>query len=814
MYSIANYPFGRLNLKTITLMPLLLLSMFATIPLANTSVVLNIGKISPTLWNEMANAGQSINVLIETFTNDYSNLVQQINDLGGKVGFLFKYVKGLSASLPPSSILELTQNNLIERIYFDDPVGLSGVPDDSLTEYDAAPTVFDEELETMAFTEDEIPSADLSNYWNTIGMGAQAIWPQTNMGSESLAVIIDTGIWTPHFMFAPKVALGEMVGGVDVSRDNFTVYQQYPPTWAYDPKWFGWNNTLNHFHGGHCAGILASRGSAVAAPGTRLFTYAQALENYGGFLLPPAPSPPYPAGSKIISLLGMAPAARLYIVKIFDHTGASIPRGIIITALEHVLDLKLVRGYDVDVVSMSFGGSSLFEGRTSYEELIDMLTASDITPVAAAGNNGPATMTVSTPGAANTAITAGMASNPVNTRAYWDYSYNVLGRGALLYTSSTPQIDTISSRGPTSDGRMKPTLSATGRHVLSANTPGGPTSMGWASGTSMATPAIAGATALLNSWSEMATVGASPEDYKQALTAGAVWLPGFDQYDQGAGYLNATAALEVLKADSSYGDVAPPLPEEASLVDINNTGIVTAGVYTTSITNLPPGHKKEYIFQATETANSIRLDITNVVRGNNPLGVNSFEVYIETAKRTSLNYYIWGANVIGNSWFYITDDATTWSVPAFPPEPSIAARAQVIEPGYIKIVVENDWTSFDSASADITITVTKAKKTPATIEYSGLIWPDQRIVMPSVNVPPGTTKAIVELWWVHGWNTYPATDLDLYIEWNNALDLRAATSNAPERVVLVGPVGTIDFEVVGYSIYTGREPFELRITFV
>jgi len=823
MYSMSSYPFGKMNFKAAMLVPVLLLSMFTIAPLANSQVAPNIAKISPTLLNEMANAGESVNVLIKTLTKDYSSVVEQINDLGGRVGFLFKYVTGLSASLPPSKIVELTQNKLVESIYFDSPMELSAdQTEDSL--FLESPLV-GEEYETAEFTSTKISSDELTNYWNTIGMGAQSIWPQTNMGAGSLAVIIDSGIWTPHFMFAPKVSLGEIVGGIDVSRDNLATYNLYPPTWSYDPKYFGWNNTNNYMHGGHCAGILASRGGVIASPGTRLYIYARALELYSGTTLPTDG-----LGRKTIWLLGMAPAASLYIVKIFDHTGGSIPRGIIISAFEHVLDLKLVHGYDVDLLSMSFGGRALFDGRDMYEQLIDLFTANGMTPVAAAGNNGPASMTVSTPGAAYTAITAGMASDPVHTKSYWDYYYLrppslPPGPAPMLYTSSTPQIDTISSRGPTADDRVKPTLSATGRHVLSAYTTLSTTTIAWASGTSMATPAIAGATALLNAYSEINTLGASPEDYKQALTGSAVWLPGFNEMDQGAGYLDAAGALSLLETDNSYGDVAPPLPEDGTLSDVRNIPITAVGEYTTSVVDLPPGQKREYIFQTHETTDSIRLDITNVALGNNPLGMNSFEVYIQSAKRTVSNYYIFGANVIGNAWFNITDDATTWSVPPFAPvfpppyqqppsEMPFTWASRVIEPGYAKVVIENDWTSYDKASCDIKITVTKAQKTPATITMKGHLWPLQSIGPISITVPTGTTKAIIELWWVHDWNTYPTADIDLTIFWNGANDYRASTSNSPERAVLIGPTGNILLTISAYEMHTGREPFELRITFV
>ncbi|MCS7124116.1 MAG: S8 family serine peptidase [Candidatus Bathyarchaeota archaeon] len=798
------------------LLPILLLSVFSLVPTVSVQVALDASKISPVLWEEITRATGFVNVLIETSTNDYSSVIQQINEMGGKVGLQFNFVKGLSAKVPAWGVLELTKNSIVEKIYLEDQLsipGLEGGETNPLFELTAA----DGEYETVAFTASEPPDG-INNYWNTIYMGAQQIWGETNMGAGSLVAIIDTGIWTEHFMFAPKKALGEIVGGIDLSRNNKTIYDLYPPTWAWNPKYLGWDNPNNHMHGGHCAGTIASRGGVVASPGTRLYIYAQALEYYSGI-----PLPTDAQGRKTIWLLGMAPAASLYIVKVFDHTGGAIPRGIIILALEHVLNLKLNYGYDIDVVSMSLGGGSLFEGRTMYEQLIDTLTANGITVVAAAGNNGPASMTVATPGAAYTSITAGMAADRVHSAAYWDYYYlrppqAPPGPGAQLFVSSTPIIDTISSRGPTSDGRVKPTLSATGRFVLSAFTTNSTTSIAWASGTSMATPAIAGATALLNAYSEMKNLGASPEDYKQALTGGAVWLPGFNKYEQGAGYLNATKALAVLKADPSYGDVAPPLPEKASLANIRNIPIYTEGVYTASVTNLPPGHKVEYVFEVTELTDSIKLEVTNVVLGNNPLGRNSLEIYIGTAKRTVTAYWVRGANVIGNSWFYITDDTVTWSVPYFTPEPTFTWATYPIEPGYVKVVIENDWTSYDVISANIKVTVTKAEWKSPNMLFFGILKEGQQTSWRTINVPKGTSKVVIELWWMHDWSIYPTSDLDLYIEWYNGTrwltTTAGATWNSPERVVIPAPVQRIRLQISGYTIYTGSEAFKVYIYFI
>jgi hypothetical protein len=794
MYTMSYNPFGKLNLKAIILVPMLLLTLYPMVPIVSSQVAPNLGKISPALMEQLTSAGESVNVLIKTLSNDYSSIIQEINNLGGSVGTLFKFVNGLSASLPVNKVPALTQNSMIERIYYDTPLTPAALPSVSpVDDLLAKPAVEAGDFETVAFTDDVMPE----NYWNTIFTGAQDVWPDTNMGSGSLVAVIDTGIWLGHFMFAPKVGLGEIAGGIDVGPDVGTPY-------------YGWNMPSNYWHGSHVAGTVASRGGIIAAPGSRLYNYyVQALELYSGIPLPLAPSPPYPAGSKIIWTLGMAPAASLYIVKVFDHTGGAVSGSYILAGMEHVLDLKVNQGVDVDVASMSLGGATIFDGRDFEGQLADAMVASGITLVASVGNEGPASMTVGSPGCAYTAIGVGAAEDGVHSKSYFDYVYRMLGIGDYMFVSPTPIIADYSSRGPTSDGRLKPALVATGSFVLSAYPTGGIQSVAWGSGTSMAAPAVSGSVALLNAYAEMHAIGASPLDYQQALTAGAVLLPGFGQYEQGAGYLNAANALAAFEADKSYGDVAHPLPEDGQLADISNIPIVTAGVYTTTVSNLKPEHRAEFVFMVTETTDSIKVDVSNINLGNNLLGLNYLGLYIQSAKRTTGDYYV-SALMDGSSSFFITDDATTYTGSIA----SVATVSHVIEPGYFKVVLMTYYQSFDSVSTDIRIEVTKAKKTTPTLSFKGYVRQGEAIGWIGVRVPAGTTKAIVELWWTHDWKTYPTSDIDLYIYVNGAYNLNGATLNSPERVVVLGPTGTMYFLIDGYAIYVGRENFELRITFV
>ncbi len=806
--------FRRSNVKTILLISIIAVSTLSPSVLAaiqnftQASVVDGLAKVSPRLLSRISKSGGSlINVLIETYNRDYSSTTMEIESLGGKVLSKYKYVNALSATVPAEKIAQLSENANVKRIYYNEErtlqsgftisPGIRGKARDLDSMIGIPVPVRNKEIRQISISPKELDNIKPNTYWNPTAMDAIPVWDQGYWGQNSSVVIIDTGIWTGHFMFWNS----NIVGGVDLSWDNLTIREKYPeyaPSYPWNVTYEGWDNQFNHYHGSHVAGIIASTGGIVLPENDSL---VQAIELYTG-----QPLPDYEPGYKVLWLLGMAPEASLYIVKIFDHTGGGVPETMILDALEYVISLKLEQGVDVDIVSMSLGGPTLYDGRDVEDQLIDYMTSIGITVVAAAGNDGPASMTTGSPGSANTAITVGAAAHPVNTRVFWDVYYESSGTGHYLYTSEEPQIISFSGRGPTSDGRDKPTVSATGVFVLSAYPPVGEGGLAWASGTSMATPAVSGAVALLNSYAEINALGASPEDYKEAIVNGAVWLSGYEISDQGAGYLNVTRALESLKADPAYGSMLPPLPPEGSLTDISNIPLVGSGEYSTSITDLKPGHKVDLIFEITEITTSVRLDVSVGDLGLNPLSVNSFEIYIQSAKRTMGDYYIKSANVDDYAWFFITDDQTTWGGAAY----GVFSSSHVLEPGYMKIVIENDWTSFDPLSCNITITLMETLSTPDLI-FSGNLSQGGQVEL-NISVPKDAGKTVIELWWLHNWSSYPTSDLDLTVSWDKGLNLDGATANSPERVVLYNPT-FIYVNIVGYEIYTTTEPFELRVIF-
>ncbi|MFX0204784.1 MAG: S8 family serine peptidase [Candidatus Hodarchaeota archaeon] len=758
-----------------------------------------ISVISPTLLEQPL--GAFVDVLIETNTNDYSALVAQINAFNGEVTYEYQYARGLSAKIPSNLLISLKSHPNVKKISADELRYISS---------DMDMFSFDRQIrsgenigldakayKTLPLDQDVVTP---QTYANPITMHANEIWQKGYAGQDSLVVIIDTGIWPDHFMLQ-----GSVIGGVDLSPDQGTPDE-------------GWDLDYNHWHGSHVAGIVAGHGAiGFAEPYDDPLLVA--IEQY-------APGTAYlEDGLMWVDLFGMAPLAQLFAIKAFPTTGAAVPESIIISAIEYAINMKENEGYDVDVISMSLGGPTGFDGRDLEDQTVDYATSIGITVVTSTGNEGPASMTTGSPGTANTAISVGAAAHPINTRVYWEYAYGIPGIGYDLFTSEQPEIYAFSSRGPTADGRNKPTVSATGMLVLSAWTPGYGAILGFASGTSMACPAVSGTVALLNSWSETKNKGASPYDYKQAIVRGAEWLKGYDKYDQGAGYLNAWKAFKSLRRDRSLGDKHPGLSKWysswASSPKGINTHIYGKGTFSYNVRDLKPSRAKHFYFLATEPTNYIKVEILDVDYGTDPWGMNSFEIYIQSAVRSGYDYYIETANVWGDTVFEIRDFSTIWTGDAVG---GVYYQEALIQPGWMKVVVENDWTSYDDISGKIRITVGAEKHYCKHYDrpdetYFGLFETDDYEGFFPIGFGPSGVK--LEYWWIRDWTRYPTTDLDMaiayfdetggpYYEWYAGGSLRS-----PEGILLEDSTLTAVYVFLyGYETYSRVEPWMLKVYYL
>jgi len=246
-------------------------------------------------------------------------------------------------------------------------------------------------------------------------------------------------------------------------------------------------------HGTHCASILAGTGAA--------------------------------SGGKY---RGAAPGALIYSAKVLDRHGQGMMSDVM-EGIEWAVD------QGVQVISLSLGGSGSSDGADALSEICDAAVEQGVVVCVAAGNDGPGSYTIGSPGAARLPITVGAC--------------NELDR-----------IASFSSRGPTADGRAKPDIVLPGVNITAARARG--TTLGdivddhytTLSGTSMATPLAAGICALLLH----AEPDLTPEAIKERLRTTAIDL-GADVYAQGTGRADAWRALQE-EQSPSLPEPTPPTP--------------------------------------------------------------------------------------------------------------------------------------------------------------------------------------------------------------------------------------------------------------
>ncbi|MFD0424194.1 S8 family peptidase [Streptomyces parvus] len=214
---------------------------------------------------------------------------------------------------------------------------------------------------------------------------------------------------------------------------------------------------------------------------------------------------------------GVAPGARLLDGKVLDDSGSGNESDII-AAIDWAVD------EGADIINMSLGGPDS-PGVEPLEEAVNHYTdTAGVLFAIAAGNEGPGASTVGTPGAADRALTVGAVDGDDRTADF-------------------------SSRGPrVGDGAIKPDVTAPGVDITAASAPGstiateyGENPEGYVtiSGTSMATPHVAGAAALL----KQRNPGWKAAELKGALTASAKDT-GFPAFEQGSGRIQADRAVE------------------------------------------------------------------------------------------------------------------------------------------------------------------------------------------------------------------------------------------------------------------------------
>jgi serine protease AprX len=271
--------------------------------------------------------------------------------------------------------------------------------------------------------------------------------------------------------------------------------------------------------------------------------------------------------------VGVAPEANIVDVRVLSSTGSgrisSVVRGI-----EWVLAHRVT--YNIRVMNLSFGAPTATSYRTDpMSAAVEIAWRQGLVVVAAAGNSGPGRDTVASPGIDPYVITVGAADD---------------------HATATPRDDTLApfSSWGTADSNPKPDLLAPGRRIVSIRVQGsaldslfpdhvvaahnGSTYLRL-SGTSMATPVVSGAAALLL----QARPNLSPDQVK-ALLVGTAQPFGQDSGtalpDPAAGGKGLLDALAAVQGQASGGSsTTASLPGTALGTSLANRGLRPADTF-------------------------------------------------------------------------------------------------------------------------------------------------------------------------------------------------------------------------------------------
>lgn len=225
------------------------------------------------------------------------------------------------------------------------------------------------------------------------------------------------------------------------------------------------------------------------------------------------------AGSGVASsgkYAGVAPEASLICVKALNRKGNGNIADVL-AGFRWILENKERYGIRILNVSVGTALDKDYSEDSALVKGVNSLWDAGIVVVAAAGNNGPMPQSIGSPGNSRKVITVGASDDDV------------------MVELDGSKIKDYSSRGPTKECIKKPDIVVPGSNIISCSHRGGYTVK---SGTSMATPIVSGAVALLLSrYPEM-----TPKEVKLLLKARAVDL-GMPHEKQGWGLLDIEKLL-------------------------------------------------------------------------------------------------------------------------------------------------------------------------------------------------------------------------------------------------------------------------------
>lgn len=727
-------------------------------------------------------SGEMVDIIVLT-SGTTDALVGRINALGGVVNYQYRNVDAVSASIPVEALGQISVFAGVTSVQKDVMVYL---PED-INGNDERP---------MSFVVEGLDSADIQildpnmielgdlpeGYANFMYTGAASVWEETMYGEGTIVAVVDTGT-------TPNDCLDHAVIGAPGFPDGYAAIEAHIPA----------TSPYNHYHGTHVGGVIASN----------------CAFNFSGTMLGEAIETHLDISSSFVPVLGQAPFAELYPVKVFPSSGAGVPSSVVLDGLDHVLTLKKDGQLDIDIVNMSLGGATFWDGRDAYDRFMEELVNANILVVTSAGNSGPIPNSIGSPATSFGTVSVGALDYAPSSRVLYEYlglfDLGASGQGMVMRPTEETRVANFSSRGPLSDGRFGPEISALGLwnfHMSNAiDEDGNPIQiLRWAGGTSFSAPTVAGAAALLNAWWEAQGNETDPGILENVLYLGAdphvVGASWQGVTDQGYGALDVAASLDYLMSGNwKFKPARDPGRLTANVLGRAVPGRVQT--WESKEIELTASESFDAVFEITDRTSKVVIEIYDIVAPNNSAYAfwpNALEVHLQSAKRTTFSHPIvryWYPYFFGDTLVITVEDGewtSPWGIETYQP----------MEPGLMKLSLIGDYSNEDPVNFKVRITRENYKeRLPVRNQVAnGVIkMADSHFV--EVEIPEGITTATFDLIWGRDWSSFPTSDVDMYIfdPDFNLVSLEGATANAPERAIIEAPIaGTWTVLVYGYEV--------------
>ena len=724
-------------------------------------------------------------VLIKT-AKPYDKVVAAIEKGGGTVTQRFKYVDGLAADIPDAALPQ------IERMVGRDNIGRDDIiplPETADPKGGVLEAVAEAEVTIPLESGTPDPSAPSAYTINNVHTKVADVHALGHAGAGAVIAVIDSGYRPVMQHVSPSRLISPGLNLVPGATE--------PPAIS----------DLNVTHGTFVAGMAAAnRGFCFSITAFRFVVVAAF---YGAAV----DSPLCPAGTRLIMMVGSAPAASIFPIKVFPASGAGAPSSRTIAAMEAAIDLRQKydagdpAGLNIQVANLSLGGPTSAAARTLSDQAVEALINNDIVPAIAMGNDGFSSVTGGSPGTSFGALTVGAASGAEHERIFVAQFTpqcgaqpfaNVLACALAYRSDNAVQISEFSSRGPSHDGRVDPDIVAYGSNNFSQGS-GGINTVNFGSGTSFATPTVAGIAAVL----AQAVPSATAKQIRNALimSADGGRVPTATPNDQGAGFVNAKAAFDLLQTGTvpdSYATATFTRNLQANMDRAGRT--VFDGAVSIPFVNVRPSEVPEVAMLVHADTAALNVRIHSIVAELPLAEQNPFfqdDVFLR----------------IQSQAVHRRDRRVQTFVDAGATREFTFARP---EEGVWRINPSGDWTNAGRISFTVDAWTDPEEwldhSTKGTINFA-------ETQTFQFAVPAGTASLETRLSWMNMSGSYPISDIDVILTPPSGPVVNSCnTGRAPELCTVTNPVaGTWTARVVGFSVPTfgtpgGKETYTLRIT--